>query len=120
MKENNITRIKVSPKTLPKGETDWARVDAMSDEEVEAAALSDPDAQPTSLETLKNFQHTIDVRAIRENLSLTQEEFAEAFHLPLIRIKEWERALRTPDPTAQTLLRVIAYNPKLVQEALAG
>jgi putative transcriptional regulator len=26
--------------------TDWARLDAMTDEEVDAAALADPDAQP--------------------------------------------------------------------------
>ena len=32
--------------TLPRGDTDWARLDAMTDEEVVAAALSDPDAQP--------------------------------------------------------------------------
>jgi len=30
----------------PAGRTDWARVDAMSDEEITANALSDPDAQP--------------------------------------------------------------------------
>ena len=120
MKENSITRIKVSPKNLPRGKTDWARIDAMSDAEIEQAALSDPDALPTSPEALKKFQRVVDVKAIRENLSLTQEEFAETFHLPLTMVKEWERAIRTPDPTAQTLLRVIAYNPKLVQEALAG
>lgn len=28
-------------------ETDWARVESMTDEEVYEAALSDPDAQPT-------------------------------------------------------------------------
>jgi len=31
---------------LPPDNTDWAYVDAMTDEEVVAAALSDPDAQP--------------------------------------------------------------------------
>jgi putative transcriptional regulator len=31
---------------LPRGKSDWARLDAMTDEEVVAAALSDPDAQP--------------------------------------------------------------------------
>jgi|CXWL01.1.fsa_nt_gi hypothetical protein len=31
-------------------ETDWARVDAMSDAELREAARSDPDAQPVSAE----------------------------------------------------------------------
>ncbi|MCM5553874.1 hypothetical protein [Pleomorphomonas sp. NRK KF1] len=31
-----------------KGDSDWARVDAMTEEEVEAAALSDKDCQPLS------------------------------------------------------------------------
>ncbi len=30
--------------------TDWVRIDAMTDEEVEAAALADPDAQPVPKE----------------------------------------------------------------------
>lgn len=30
--------------------TDWARVDAMTEEEIDAAARSDPDAQPTTEE----------------------------------------------------------------------
>ncbi len=31
-------------------QTDWARVDAMTEEELDAAARSDPDAQPTTEE----------------------------------------------------------------------
>jgi putative transcriptional regulator len=34
--------------------TDWARLRAMTDEEVTAAALSDPDAQPATPEQLRN------------------------------------------------------------------
>jgi hypothetical protein len=29
-----------------KGQTDWARIDAMTEEEIEQNALSDPDNQP--------------------------------------------------------------------------
>lgn len=35
-----------------RGDTDWARLAAMTDEEVLAAALADPDAQPLSDEEL--------------------------------------------------------------------
>jgi uncharacterized protein (DUF4415 family) len=44
MNEERIVRYKAGQ--VPKGNTDWARIDAMTDEEIEANALSDPDAQP--------------------------------------------------------------------------
>jgi uncharacterized protein (DUF4415 family) len=46
MSEERIVRY--SRDNLPKDtQTDWARVDAMTEEEIDAAARSDPDAQPT-------------------------------------------------------------------------
>ncbi len=46
MSEERIVRY--SRDDLPRdGQTDWARVDAMTEEEIDAAARSDPDAQPT-------------------------------------------------------------------------
>jgi uncharacterized protein (DUF4415 family) len=39
--------------------TDWERVRAMTDEEVEDAALSDPDAQPTDAEFWKDARLVI-------------------------------------------------------------
>jgi hypothetical protein len=37
--------------------TDWAKFDAMTDEEVTAAALSDPDAQPLTEAQLGRMKH---------------------------------------------------------------
>ena len=117
MSDNSTTRIRVDLDTAKPGKTDWNRVDAMSDEEVEQAALSDPDAQPTSPEALKRFYRVVDVKAIRERLSLTQEEFANTFHLSPTVVKEWEQTGK-PDPVARILLKVIAHNPEVVKEAL--
>ena len=44
--KNKVVRF--SADRLPRDRTDWARVRAMTDEEVTAAALSDPDAKPLS------------------------------------------------------------------------
>lgn len=118
MSNSNITRVKVTIDNLPQGQTDWAVVDALSDEEVEQAALADPDAPPTPLEQLAHFQRAIDVKAIREKLSLTPEEFAATFHLSLTTLRAWEQGHSQPDPVARTLLRVIAHNPEAVKEAL--
>jgi uncharacterized protein (DUF4415 family) len=40
--------------TLPRGRTDWARVDGLSEAEVEAAARSDVDNPPWTEEELRN------------------------------------------------------------------
>jgi uncharacterized protein (DUF4415 family) len=48
MSEERIVRRKLSE--LRKGKTDWARVDAMTEEEIDAAARSDPDAQPVDVD----------------------------------------------------------------------
>jgi uncharacterized protein (DUF4415 family) len=44
MSEERIVRRTLDE--VRKGKTDWARVDAMTEEEIDAAARSDPDAQP--------------------------------------------------------------------------
>jgi uncharacterized protein (DUF4415 family) len=44
MSEERIVRRTL--KTLRKGKTDWKRVDALTDEEIERAVAEDPDAAP--------------------------------------------------------------------------
>jgi len=57
MSKTGTPRITVKPgEEPPRGETDWARVNAMTDEEVLAAARSDPDAQPLDPETLEKMR----------------------------------------------------------------
>jgi putative transcriptional regulator len=57
MSKADSTRMTVKPgEAPPRGETDWARVNAMTDEEVLAAALSDPDAQPLNPEELAKMR----------------------------------------------------------------
>jgi len=51
------TRVIVKPgEAPPRGETDWARVNAMTGEEVLAAALFGPDAQPLAPEELAKIR----------------------------------------------------------------
>ena len=56
MSEENITRVTLDPNNPSKGKTDWEQVDAMTEEEIRAAALSDPDAQPVAPEELREFK----------------------------------------------------------------
>ena len=54
MNEKNI--VKRSASDRRKGKTDWERVKAMTEEEIEEAARSDPDAQPTDTEFWKDAE----------------------------------------------------------------
>ena len=100
--------------------TDWARLAAMTEEEIEANARADPDNPPLTAEELARMRPVPDARAIRERLRLTQEQFAARFAVPLGTLRDWERGARTPAGPARTLLRVIDHNPGAVIEALAG
>ena len=58
--EERLAKVKLAPNDTPKGETDWERVDSMTEEEINAAALSDPDAQPLTEEELSQFRRVPD------------------------------------------------------------
>lgn len=59
-----------------------------------------------------------DVRAIREQLKMTQPEFANAYGIPLPTLKGWEQGRRQPDATASAYLSVIAKMPREARAAL--
>lgn len=46
MSEENITRVSRKQLAKMKGKTDWARVDALTDEDIDRAIAGDPDAAP--------------------------------------------------------------------------
>ena len=120
MSKTDTTRMNLKPgEALPPGETDWARVNAMTDEEVLAAALSDPDAQPIDPETLAKMRRISPVKALRHRLGMTQTEFAETFGLPISTLRDWEQRRSTPDAPARALLRAIEREPETMRRLLS-
>jgi putative transcriptional regulator len=97
---------------------DWSRLDAMTDAEVHAAALKDPDAQPLTEARFAQMRRVPRARTLRRALGLTQEEFAARFHIPVGTLRDWEQGRAEPDQTAKAYLRAIAGNPQAVQHAL--
>ena len=116
MRKGRITRFKLDAKKPPK--SDWRAFDAMSEEERHRAALSDRDAPPATAAQLARARRVPTVRALRQKLNLTQEEFAKRFHLPLGTVRDWEQGAHRPDRAAQVLLTVIAKDPDAVARAL--
>jgi putative transcriptional regulator len=97
---------------------DWSRADAMTEAEVHAAAMSDPDARPMTDEEFARAKPVPRVKTLRRALGLTQEEFAARFRIPLGTLRDWEQARTEPDQPARAYLKVIAYDPDAVQRAL--
>jgi putative transcriptional regulator len=98
--------------------TDWSAFDALTEEEVIAAAVSAPDNPPLTDGQLARGAHFPDVRALRRKLHMTQRQFAAKFRVPLGTLRDWEQSVRLPDSTARNYLHVIAKNHQAVIDAL--
>jgi putative transcriptional regulator len=75
-------------------------------------------AQGKAAVAREHVVHVPDVRAIREQLGLSQAAFASAYHIPLATLKGWEQGRRMPDATAAAYLSVIAQLPDEARRVL--
>ena len=92
----------------------------MTDEEVTAAALADPDAQPLTDAQLATMKRVPRIKTLRRALGLTQDEFAARYHIPLGTLRDWEQGRTEPDQPARAYLKVIAADPEGVSRSLAS
>ena len=90
----------------------------MTDEEINAAALTDPDNPPLTPERQAKLKRVPQVKVIRRVFHLTQEEFSERFRIPLGTLRDWEEGKSEPDQAARAYLTVIAHDPEGVHQAL--
>jgi len=58
------------------------------------------------------------IRAIREQTSLSQSEFAHVIGVSVKTLQNWEQDRRHPSGPAAALLRIIAYEPHLAMKAI--
>ena len=120
MSKTGTTRVTAKAgDTRRRGKTDWARLEAMTDDEVLAAARSDPDAQPLTPEQLAQMRRVSRVKVLRQRLGMTQTEFAQAFHLPITTLRDWEQRRSVPDAPARALLLAIERDPKVMRRLLS-
>ncbi|MGD0732962.1 MAG: helix-turn-helix domain-containing protein [Terracidiphilus sp.] len=119
MKQTGIISVDHEPgDAYPETDTDWAAVEAITDEEIRAAALSDPDSVPVPVYDTPGLIRLVNVKRLRERLGLTQEEFAATYRIPVGTLRDWEQARKNPDAPARAYLMVIARNPQAVAEWL--
>ena len=100
--------------------TDWAKVDSVSDEELDEIVRNDPDDVYLSEAELADAIpiYPVDLKQLRRRLGLTQESFAARFGFSLATVRNWERGRRRPEGPAQILLQVIDREPEAVERAL--
>ncbi|WP_202964802.1 helix-turn-helix domain-containing protein [Inquilinus limosus] len=101
--------------------TDWAAIDAMTDEDIAARIAADPDAAPDltlpQVRRVFMISHRVAapgfrIKALRRSLGLSQSEFARRYGLPLATVRNWEQRRRVPDEAGMALLKVIAADPE--------
>lgn len=62
----------------------------------------------------------VDVKAIRELMEMSQEQFALEFGLELATVRNWEQGRSEPDTAAGNFLVTIAHDPDAVRQALVS
>ena len=112
-------RPKKRPSASDSGAMDWARFERLTDEEVVARALTDPDNPPLSERDLQRMKRRSRAYVIRRALRMTQEEFAAAYQIPVGTLRDWEQGRTEPDQANRAYLKVIAVDPEFVRQALA-
>lgn len=58
------------------------------------------------------------VRKIRHQLGLSQNQFALVLHISIDTLQNWEQGRCVPEGPAQVLLNIAAHNPKAVLESI--
>ena len=89
MKKTGFISVEHNPGDPPiETDTNWAAVDALTDEQIEAAVRDDPDAAPIGFFELPGFTPIPNAKRLREKLGLTQEEFAKTYRIPVGTLRE--------------------------------
>jgi putative transcriptional regulator len=125
--KNKITTITLNKNYKPKTKIDFKRLENMTEEELTANALSDPDNLPLTKLEMRQFKpvhpkhaktKSIDIKNIRKKLHLSQEKFAEYFGVSIRTLQDWEQHRHNPSKTARNFLLVVSKEPRAVQRAL--
>jgi putative transcriptional regulator len=120
-RQSDGTLVQVLPDGTTKrleDKTDWKRLRDMTDDEVHAAALTDPDAQPLTDDAAARMRRVPRAKTLRRALDLTLENFATRYQIPIDTLRDWEQGRAEPDQPACAYLKAIAGNPDAVLQAL--
>ena len=95
-----------------------ARLDALSEDDIQAAALSDPDNPPLTDDELERMVTARLVRRARRKTGLSQPKFASVYHFSVGRLRDLEQGRSRPDSAVMAYLTLIEQDPERVREQL--
>ncbi|MGA2570054.1 MAG: NadS family protein [Terracidiphilus sp.] len=61
-----------------------------------------------------------DVKAVREQMGLSQSEFARLMHVSIKTLQNWEQRRRNPTGPAAALLKIVLSAPEVALKTLAA
>lgn len=94
------------------------RIDALTEQEIEAAAVSDPDARLLTDAELRRARAPRLIKSVRSRMGLGQEHFARRYRISLARLRDWEQGRSAPDSAMLAYIKVIQYAPRTVERAI--
>lgn len=112
-----MAKFSLSRALLHRPQVDEAKLDATTEEHIRAYQEEDGfdlDVEPAAARVVPG------PRDVRVRLGLTQREFAEALHIPLATVRNWEQGRTVPDAPARALLTVVAREPEAALAALGS
>ena len=92
-------------------------------EEIMIAIPADPrdsEDRDVSVAGLKRAHMGRRFRILRHRLQLSQQDFANAYGIPLSAIRQYEIGRHMPPPAVRAYLKVIEAEPEVVRRVMAG
>lgn len=81
---------------------------------------NDPEDFDVSVAGLERAHMGRRFRILRHKLSMTQEQFAAVYGIPVANLRQYEIARHMPPPAVRAYLKVIEAEPEVVKRAVAG
>lgn len=75
---------------------------------------SDLEDRPVSAEGLEKALQGRRIRRLRQQLSVSQSEFAERYGIPLANLRQYEIGRTMPPPAVRAYLAVIEQEPEMI------
>ncbi|MEA2776856.1 MAG: putative transcriptional regulator [Acetobacteraceae bacterium] len=95
-------------------DVDLAKIDATTEQDVHRH-MREEGYEPD--ETIRD-EDIISPAIIRKRLGLSQRRFAEAIHVPVATLQNWEQGRTLMDPSARALMTILAREPEAALRAL--
>ncbi len=95
-------------------DVDFARIDATTEDNIRRHMQEegyDPD------EALRD-EDIISPAIIRKRLGMSQRRFADTIHVPVATLQNWEQGRTLMDPSARSLMIILAREPEAALRAL--